>query len=859
MFLNLILSFTPNQTKVSMKRNQSALMFAVLGIFTSSLAFSQNYQTMPITSGLNADVIANGVGSSSVTTNNDVDGVSYAFVARDFQLTASSTPITYGMPVNGTINSIVTTTPGLSYQLGSLSTNNSLRLAAVNDSGILTFTTPKAATKLYMLSTSGSGGSTVSVTVNFSDGTSQQFTGISVADWYTGTNIAIQGFGRIKKPGATPATGDDVPSPESGTNPRLYQNELTIDAANQTKLIQSVTVAKTAGTGLPNVFAFSVDAYSTCAPPVLQPATNITANGVTLNWAASSSSQASTYGVYYSTSSTAAPTSTTAPMINNISGVSTPVSSLSSNTMYYYWVRTNCGGATSESFWSFAGNFKTACGPMTTMTENFDSYAAGTTLADCWVRLVNSTGTLSISSTTPASGTRNMYQYSSTSQNPTVAVLPEFSNVNAGTHWLRFNARVSAATGTLNVGYVTNPSDASTFVLIQALSISNTNYTSSNPEYTVAIPSTVPANARLAIKNTADGKSYYWDDVNWEAIPSCFQPTNVTVTSIESNNVTLNWTAPSSAPSSGYEYYYSTTSTVPTAATIASGTSAAGSTSKIVSGLASNTGYYIWMRSACSTTEKSVWTYQANFQTLCSPVASLFENFDSYGTGNTLPDCWVRLAGTGSLSINASTPASGTRHIYQYTSATSTPSIAVLPSFSNVNSGNYRLRFKARTTSSAGGTLNVGYVTNVADASTFVLIEALSITNTSYTAANAEYTVNIPASVPANARLAIRTLSDAKTYYWDDLNWEDLNALGTSEVSKENKITIYPNPFSDVLFISNIENVKTIKVSDLTGRVVRVIEKPSKEINLSSLNSGLYLITMSFKDGSQNTVKAIKK
>ncbi|WP_435522863.1 hypothetical protein [Chryseobacterium indoltheticum] len=157
--------------------------------------------------------------------------------------------------------------------------------------------------------------------------------------------------------------------------------------------------------------------------------------------------------------------------------------------------------------------------------------------------------------------------------------------MNAGTHWLRFNARVSSATGTLNVGYVTNPADASTFVLIQALSLSNINYTSSNPEYTVVVPSTVPANARLAIKNTADGKSYYWDDVNWEAIPNCLQPTNVTVTSIEPDNVTLNWAASSSTPSSGYEYYYSTNATVPTIATAPSGTSAVGSTSKVVSGL----------------------------------------------------------------------------------------------------------------------------------------------------------------------------------------------------------------------------------------------------------------------------------
>ena len=52
------------------------------------------------------------------------------FVAKDFQLTSSSNAITYGIPVDGIINSVVATTPGLSFQLANLNTNNSLRLAA---------------------------------------------------------------------------------------------------------------------------------------------------------------------------------------------------------------------------------------------------------------------------------------------------------------------------------------------------------------------------------------------------------------------------------------------------------------------------------------------------------------------------------------------------------------------------------------------------------------------------------------------------------------------------------------------------------------------------------------------------------
>jgi hypothetical protein len=58
-----------------------------IALFCATALMAQNYQTMPIASGFTADVIANGVGSSVISTNNDVDGVSYAFVARDFQLT----------------------------------------------------------------------------------------------------------------------------------------------------------------------------------------------------------------------------------------------------------------------------------------------------------------------------------------------------------------------------------------------------------------------------------------------------------------------------------------------------------------------------------------------------------------------------------------------------------------------------------------------------------------------------------------------------------------------------------------------------------------------------------------------------
>ncbi|MFC3157385.1 hypothetical protein ACFOEQ_01750 [Chryseobacterium arachidis] len=263
----------------------------IAALLLASSLEAQNFQQMPIASGLTSDVIANGIGSSAISTSTDVDGVSYAFVSRDFQVNASSTPLTYGLPVNRLINSVVASTPGLSYQLPDYNSSNSLKLSTQNSSGTITFTTPIPAFKLYMLATSGSGASTVSAVVNFTDGTSQTFTGVAVPDWYDNTGFAVQGFGRINR------TNDNLEA--STTNPRLYQILLTIGAGNQSKPIQSVTVTKTSSAqGHANIFAFSADAYSDCAAPTLNAVGTLTSSSADVSWTAPTGTIASSYDIF---------------------------------------------------------------------------------------------------------------------------------------------------------------------------------------------------------------------------------------------------------------------------------------------------------------------------------------------------------------------------------------------------------------------------------------------------------------------------------------------------------------------------------------------------------------------------------
>jgi Secretion system C-terminal sorting domain len=84
--------------------------------------------------------------------------------------------------------------------------------------------------------------------------------------------------------------------------------------------------------------------------------------------------------------------------------------------------------------------------------------------------------------------------------------------------------------------------------------------------------------------------------------------------------------------------------------------------------------------------------------------------------------------------------------------------------------------------------------------------------------------------------------------------------LGTSDVKSEKKnIKVHPNPFTDVVNISDAANVKSVSVSDVSGRLLKVIDNPGSSVNLGELKQGMYFLTLTMKDGSKQTVKTIKK
>lgn len=87
----------------------------------------------------------------------------------------------------------------------------------------------------------------------------------------------------------------------------------------------------------------------------------------------------------------------------------------------------------------------------------------------------------------------------------------------------------------------------------------------------------------------------------------------------------------------------------------------------------------------------------------------------------------------------------------------------------------------------------------------------------------------------------------------------NVGSLSISDTSKS-IIRAYPNPVVDYLTITSMKNTKSVKVVDITGRVVIHSTKAVKEnkIDMSSLTPGTYIVTVETEDGVK-TFKSIKK
>jgi len=87
------------------------------------------------------------------------------------------------------------------------------------------------------------------------------------------------------------------------------------------------------------------------------------------------------------------------------------------------------------------------------------------------------------------------------------------------------------------------------------------------------------------------------------------------------------------------------------------------------------------------------------------------------------------------------------------------------------------------------------------------------------------------------------------------LNVNEVN-MGIGD-QDQNKVAVYPNPFTDTIQLRTTENITTVEAFNYLGQSVG--KATGNEINLASLSSGIYILRIDFQNGSSAAVKVLKK
>lgn len=600
-----------------------------------------------------------------------------------------------------------------------------------------------------------------------------------------------------------------------------------------------------------------------CIPPTNLLLSNLTTNSISVSWTASSTLPANGYEYYVSDSNP--PSNSTIATGTVGAGITTAnITGLVSGTEYRLWVRSACSGSV-KSNWSSLRIFTTLCTPVSTFSENFD---ADISFPSCWNRVGNGGATFVKPDENSFSVPNTLYIFGRNStttsiRGKAIVAMPAVSNAGAGTHRLRFKARGNLDLGgVLEVGYLTNPAEASSFVSLQSFT---TTSNSTFDSFTATLGTNPGSSQVLAFRhNGTPDLSILIDDVSWEAIPTCVEPTNLTSPVSSLNSGTISWTASTSNPSNGYQYYYSTNNTSPNSATLASGSVGFGITSAIITSLNPQTTYFFWVRAVCSGSETSEWSLSGNFNTLCNVSSVPFtQDFES-AIIPQMPLCSSALnVGTGNNWIVTNSPAASIGFNsktlqYNYSTTNAANTWFFTNAISLTAGTNYTLSYKYgnNSVSSFSEKLRVAYGTV---SSLPILTNQLAdhpnvIGNTQLT-----NSVNFSPSVSGDYYFGFNAYSNANQFF---LFVDDISITVNLENDNFNTSTfkVSPNPVKDILNIGYDKNISNVAVYNLLGQQVNVnnINSDLTQIDMSNLAKGTYIIKITSADLTQN-IKVIKE
>ena len=321
----------------------------------------------------------------------------------------------------------------------------------------------------------------------------------------------------------------------------------------------------TSGTCIAYIDDVMVAPIPTCFRPTDYTMIAATDSSVTLTW--NDPNNANQWTIDYSTYFPFVPGTATRVIAN-----SNPftITGLQPNTVYYSYMHADCDAY--DTSYNVALTFRTECGPQRTLpyTHGFeDASGTGTaaTINHCWKKYTNNTTPYPYPSNSSHSGNYSMYFYADATYY-SYLVLPRFADSIQNLKlslWSRSSS--TSYNGNLRIGVMSDPTDISTFDLVDVAIPDGVNWT----EHTVGFHDYNGFGEYIAILCANTGTNYtYLDDVTVDRVSSCPAPSNITVTNAVGYSAMVSWNHTSgqtSVPPTGYSISYrnllgGTTSTI---------------------------------------------------------------------------------------------------------------------------------------------------------------------------------------------------------------------------------------------------------------------------------------------------------
>lgn len=301
---------------------------------------------------------------------------------------------------------------------------------------------------------------------------------------------------------------------------------------------------------------FAIQDIPLCSSPsILLASAGIQSDNANLSWTNPTTVPTSYEWIIVATGAGTSATPIATGVVTHPTNMANTGMTLIPTTTYDAYVRSVCSGG--NSAWIGPTTFTTECTNATSLYENFDGVTGGTggTIPNCWRRITNGGSSyIQTSNAIPWSGFQRYIFIANMGQTP-MAISPVIGNLNDTTQQLRFHTAVSSAGvgKTIQVGYMTDPTNAATFTLVSDITVNNT---APDANWTIIkMPITAPSSGYIAWRHPGTASyNLYFDDVYWEPVPQCSPVSGLTASNITTNSFSFAWNLPTTGTPVAYNY-----------------------------------------------------------------------------------------------------------------------------------------------------------------------------------------------------------------------------------------------------------------------------------------------------------------